>query len=177
MSKARPFTLRRLLAGGVLCACASLAQAATESIVPSKVQENYGDWLMACVQKDGKPLCSLSQNQVDSKSQRRVLGMEVLNLEAGKATGVLLLPFGLLLGKGVTLQLDDAAPGKPRPFSTCLPGGCLVPFELDEAMLKSLRKAKTLKIAATGIGGKNVQGLNISLKGFDDAYKRALSIK
>lgn len=42
--------------------------------------------------------------------------------------GTLILPFGLALAKGATLQVDDKAVGQPQTFCTCLPGGCIVPL-------------------------------------------------
>lgn len=54
--------------------------------------------------------------------------------------GVLTLPFGLALQKGVAFQVDDGEQAAPMPFSTCLPTGCLSPISLNEGLIAAMRR-------------------------------------
>jgi len=117
-----------------------LAQAATTpaagtaaSTLPggaSSLQETYDDWQVVCGQQGGVKRCAMVQQQISKENRQRVLDIELW--PAGdKLQGALMLPFGLALDQGVTLQVDDAAPGQPLHFRTCLPGGCVVPLSFD----------------------------------------------
>lgn len=159
-------------------AAAASAAAASAAAAPSpkgysQLEETYGQWKVSCGPQNGKQLCAVSQAQFDEKTKRRALAIELVNLTDSKANGAILLPFGLALGKGITLQIDDAAAGPARMFSTCLPAGCLVPLVLDGSFLTAARKGKTLKIGASTADGKPVSILSFPLDGLDTAVKRA----
>lgn len=173
--------LRALLASAFLLA--STAHAAAPAAAPatlpngaSQLEETYGQWKVSCGPQNGKQMCAVSQAQFDEKTKRRALAIELVNLTDSKANGALLLPFGLALGKGVTLQIDDGAVGPARNFSTCLPAGCLVPLALDGSFLSAVRKGKTLKVGASTVDGKPVSILNFPLDGLDTAVKRAQAL-
>src|SRR5690349_15348213 len=74
--------------------------------------------------------CGLAQQQIDNKSRHRLLAIELKPSSSG-LQGVLVLPFGLALDKGVTLKIDDGAPTAPLPFRTCLFDGCRVTLAFD----------------------------------------------
>jgi len=121
---------------------------------------------------DGSHVCVLSQQQV-TENRQRVL-TEELRIDGNGLAGVMTLPFGLALSKGVVLQADKAGPGDPIVFSTCLPAGCLVPLQLDAAMVAALRKGNTLSLLVFDRNGQPLE-LSISLAGFAAAYDRVLS--
>lgn len=140
----------------------------------SSLSETHGDWAVQCrlqAIKDEapKPLCSLSQQQQDNKGSR-VLAVE-LQPTADGATGALVLPFGLQLSKGVSLQIDEAKAGAAQPFSTCLPAGCIVPLNFGDAQLKALNSGKALNLIAEAVSGDEVK-LSVSLEGFSAALNR-----
>jgi invasion protein IalB len=85
--------------------------------------------------------------------------------------GALVLPFGLALDRGVTLQVDDAPAGPALRFRTCLPAGCVVPLSFDARLVAALRKGAALKINAAADNGKDAV-FTISLKGFPAALDR-----
>ncbi len=141
--------------------------------------ETHGDWTVSCAIRDvgGKPakLCAISQEQQDTKTRQRILRVE-LQPKGKQAEGMAILPFGLALGDGVKLQIDDGEPGVALPFSTCLPAGCLMPIGFGPEMLKSLSRAAQLKFSARPAAAADAQKtivFSASLKGFDSAYKRA----
>lgn len=133
------------------------------------VSEDFQDWRLRCTIQQGVKRCGISQQQMESKGQQRLLAVE-LQPKGDRLEGVLFLPFGLAVDKGVALKVGDAAIGTLR-FSTCLPQGCVVPLSLDAKALAALRKGTDLRIEATADGGP-AQGFTISLKGFGPALDR-----
>jgi invasion protein IalB len=161
-----------------LCACAVLPAAAPawaeDATLPggaSSLQETYQDWRIAC-QIGGKTKhCSMSQ-QLIGKKRQRVLAVELQASSDSTMTGMLVLPFGLLLDKGVTLQIDDEAALAPLRFRTCLPAGCLVPLSFDRDRVSALGKGTVLKLKATAAETNQELVLTVSLKGFAAALDR-----
>lgn len=172
-----PAGMRR--ATGALAALALATGAAVAQPAPSfpggaqSVSEAFQDWQVACTLPQGTKRCVISQQQLDSRSRQRVLSVE-LQPKGEKVEGVLFLPFGLFLEKGVALKLGEADLAALR-FSTCLPQGCVVPLSFDARALAQLRKADALRVnAATDTG--QVQPFTISLKGFGPALDRATAL-
>jgi invasion protein IalB len=125
---------------------------------------------------DGKAskVCALVQEQHVTNTGQRVLMVELRPVGQG-LEGALVLPFGLALAKGATLQVDDAAATAPLAFSTCLPVGCVVPVSFVANWVASLRKGNTLKIGVSGDGGAETP-LSVSLKGFSASIDRAIAL-
>jgi invasion protein IalB len=140
----------------------------------SSVSETYQDWQMICTQQQDGKRCSVNQQQTDSKSNQKVLAVE-LQPQGDKVEGVLMLPFGLLLEKGVALKVGDADIGPALRFRTCLPQGCVAPLSLDAKTLGALRKATTLTVNAAGANDQPM-ALSVSLKGFGQALDRAAAL-
>ena len=145
-------------------------------MAPARSQETYQDWQVACVQQEAAKRCSLLQQQAQQNGQR-VMAVELV-AQAGAATidGSLVLPFGLSLDAGVTLQIDEAAALQPLRFSTCLPAGCIVPLSFNEAMLTALRAGTALKVNAIASGTEQPVALSISLSGFSAALDRTVAL-
>lgn len=144
----------------------------------TSLREAHGDWIVSCAVQtaDNKATkaCSLSQELKDNKSGRRVLAIEARPADK-EANGTLVLPFGLALAKGATLQIDDGQVGSPLAFQTCLPAGCIIPVEFDAKTLAGLRSGAALKVKATRAGGGDIQ-FSISLKGFGGAFDRTAAL-
>ncbi|QCI66762.1 invasion associated locus B family protein [Phreatobacter stygius] len=152
---------------------AAPAAAPVASTLPggaSSLQETYQDWQVACLQQGAGKRCALSQQQADPQSRQRVLAIELTTV-ADKAEGVLVLPFGLALDKGVTLQIDDGPVGQPLRFRTCLPAGCLVPLSFDARAVATLRRGTAIKAKVTTDDGRETT-FSISLKGLAPALDR-----
>lgn len=141
---------------------------------PSALSETYNDWEVACSAAGEGRRCSLAQRQAREDGQR-VLAIELMP-QAGELKGMLVLPFGLGLAKGVSFAIDDSDAGKALPFSTCLPAGCLVPLAFAADTIEALRQGTTLKLGVfTSDTGEPVQ-LSISLKGFAAALERTAAL-
>jgi invasion protein IalB len=117
-----------------------LAQPALGQSLPGgagSLSESYQDWQVRCVSTGQGPRCAMSQMQVDPKTRKRIMTIE-LRADGGKATGALIAPFGLALARGITLKIDDKGGETSLVFSTCVPAGCVVPLDLDAGLTKSL---------------------------------------
>jgi invasion protein IalB len=151
-----------------------LAQPAQGQSLPGgagSLSESYQDWQVRCVTTGQGPRCAMSQMQVDPKTRKRILIIE-LRTDDGKAAGALIAPFGLALASGVTLKIDDRGAEKPFAFSTCLPAGCVVPLDLDAGLTKSLVSGKILTIVVTAADTRQPLSFSISLNGFAAAWAR-----
>lgn len=144
----------------------------------TSLREVHGDWVVTCaIGGEGAQAaksCSMSQEQQDGNSRQRVIAMEILPFPDGdRAT--LVLPFGLDLSAGATLQIDDGAAGEALSFRTCLPGGCIISTTVDAEMREALRGGSELKVHATADGGRETV-FSISLRGFAGALNRTAEL-
>jgi invasion protein IalB len=170
------------LAAGVQALPAQLPATAQTQIQPpgapattlpggaSSLQETFGDWQVACMVQGAEKHCATTQEQVNQQSHQRVFAVEI-GSAGEKLEGVLLMPFGLSLDRGISLQIDDQPAQPVLRFRTCLPGGCLVPLTFDAKTAALLRSGTTLKAKAVAEGGPE-QVYTISLKGFSQAIDR-----
>jgi invasion protein IalB len=164
-----------LAAAGVAAAPASAAEQPGQ--LPGGAQsvtETYQDWQMVCGQSQNAKQCAIAQQQTDSKSGQRILGVE-LRPQGDKVEGIVLLPFGVTLDKGVALRIGEAELGPALRFKTCLPGGCIAPVNLDAKALAALRKSTALTVSAYGDGDQPI-AFTVSLKGFGSALDRATAL-
>jgi invasion protein IalB len=141
----------------------------------SSLRETYEDWIVSCVQREGRHC--LLQHQQNQQNGQRILAVEVVGSADGKAaTGTLVLPFGLALDAGVSLQVDEKPSGAPLRFSTCLPAGCVVPLSFDDAFLSALRTGATLKTMVKAANTNEPLAFSIPLKGFSAAFDRVTAL-
>jgi invasion protein IalB len=141
----------------------------------NSVEEAHGDWRVACARPDGQMHCSLSQQMLDRDSHQRIVAIELTPHLAGGTEGTLVLPFGLALDQGVTLQIDDGPVSPAMRFRTCLPAGCVVVLTLDNASITNLKTGRLLVIKAVGDNTQNL-AFPMSLKGFAGAFDRTTDL-
>jgi invasion protein IalB len=135
--------------------------------------ETYGDWTVGCRAQNAAVGCVVSQVQSDPKSRRPRLSVEFATAPGGRIEGALLLPFGLALANGVAISRDDAGNPQSFPFSTCLPGGCLVPVRFDATMTEALKSGTLLHVTAIVLSTGEAVAMRVSLKGLPEALRRA----
>jgi invasion protein IalB len=140
------------------------------------LQEAHGDWRVACTLQGGQRQCSLSQQVMDKESRQRILAIELVTPVPSEAECTLVLPFGLALDKGITLQVDEAAAGPALRFRTCLPAGCVVAAAFDARGVDALRAGTTLTVKATGENAQEIS-VSVSLKGFASALDRIVALE
>ena len=135
------------------------------------LSESYQDWQVRCVSTGNGPRCAMSQMQVDPKTRKRILTIE-LRFDEGKVSGALIAPFGLALAKGVSLKVDEKGSETPLAFSTCVPAGCVVPLDLDAGMTGSLVSGEVMTVVVIANDTQQPLSFSISLKGFSPAWAR-----
>jgi invasion protein IalB len=157
------------------------AHAQSETSPPggaAPVRESIDDWTVTCavpaVSGSTGKVCVVSQEQRMKDTGQLLLAIELRQAVQG-AAATFVLPFGVALAKGATLQVDDLAASAPLPFQTCLPIGCLVPVNFDARMVASLRKGTALKVTVVSASGGEMP-LSISLKGFSRALDRSVAL-
>lgn len=136
--------------------------------------ETFSDWQVGCAVQGPVKRCAITQEQVNQQTRQRVFAIE-LTSTGDKLEGVLIMPFGLALERGATLQIDDQPTTTGAKFRTCLPGGCLVPLTFDAKTVAALRVGTLVKVKASADGGSE-QVFSISLKGFSQALDRIVAL-
>ncbi|RVA11946.1 invasion associated locus B family protein [Mesorhizobium sp. M7A.F.Ca.US.002.01.1.1] len=136
----------------------------------TSLQESYQDWNLICQTSGSTVACAVSQQQTQQNGQR-VMAVELRRNSDATLAGNLVLPFGLQLDAGATLQIDDSQPLEALRFSTCLPAGCIAPLTLDEGTVAALRAGSVLKIKVRSTDQKDVV-LSVPLKGLAPALDR-----
>lgn len=83
--------------------------------------------------------------------------------------GVIILPLGILLESGVTMQIDD---GQQLTFNVrfCEQGGCVAYLTLSDDVLAIMKKGKVAKLGFIGANGQRF-ALDMSLKGLTAGLK------
>jgi invasion protein IalB len=150
---------------------AASASPATLPNGATSLSEVYGDWTVSCSMQSSAERCAAKQEQVNQQNRQIVLALELVPV-GDKLEGIALLPFGLALESGVSLQIDELPDIAPIQFQTCLPTGCVVPLSFDTRVTASLRNGALLKAKVVVAGGGETV-LSISLKGFAQAIDRA----
>jgi len=89
----------------ILLATGPAAQAQMP-VGPSSLQETYGDWTVACLTQETIRRCAMAQRLVQ-QDERQVVAAELSLADEGMS-GLLVLPFGLALERGVALAVDGA---------------------------------------------------------------------
>ena len=179
MKRTEPMMLTKSFAGAAALAFA-LVFAAPGVAAPlpggaSSLVETFQDWTVACQSQENTTTCVMRQVQTNAQNNQNVLTLELRGVAGGKLEGVLLLPFGLALAKGVTLKIDEAAIGT-LAFSTCVPQGCVVPMGLDAAQVTKVKAGTALNIGANSLSPAQPVALKASLKGFPAALSRVLDL-
>lgn len=170
-------TMRLSAALAALLIPALAAAAEPQANLPggaSSLTETFGDWQVGCVVQGPAKRCAITQEQVNQQTRQRVFAVEVTSV-GDKLEGILLMPFGLSLERGATLQIDDQPSTTALKFRTCLPGGCLVPLSFDAKSIAALRVGTVLKVRALADGGAE-QLYTISLKGLAQALDRIITL-
>lgn len=141
----------------------------------STLQETFEDWTVNCQSQKETTICVMRQEQSNAQTKQRVLAAELRNIDGGKLSGALILPFGLDLAKGSSLKIDDKD-GPALTFSTCLPQGCIAPVTFDAKQVAALKTGTTLGVTATALSPSEAIAFKISLKGFGAAADRIVAL-
>lgn len=132
--------------------------------------QEFQDWTLRCLPEGEQRRCEMVQPVEDPESGEPVMMMVVTRQGGGNPpVAWLVLPLGVLLPPGVGVSVDGAEPQR-LAIRHCEPGGCLVPWELTEDSLASLRSGNRLEILAYDIDEQQV-AVPVSLLGFTAALE------
>jgi invasion protein IalB len=127
----------------------------------------YDGWRLACPassQKD-KP-CTISNDLVDSKTQRHVAQLAIVPTKSGTVLAVT-APFDVLLTAGVGVALGADKP-RTYPYQTCTEAGCIAEIPMDDALRTAMLRGGQGKLLFGSLDGKTV-AVVFSLHGFKRA--------
>ncbi len=121
-------------------------------------------WVKRC-EKESKR-CEIFQNISLKDSGKRLIEMAVgfSDKSSDKARAVILSPLGVLLEKGVEIQVSDLKPISV-PFKTCTDAGCAAIFEISDEMLDSMINGRKMLVIFHSASGREYK-IEMSLGGF-----------
>jgi invasion protein IalB len=166
------FFLSAVFATGSLLVTPVAGSAASLPGGAGTLLETYEDWAVACRAQSSVVGCVVRHAQ----SGEEFIAAELRNLPDGRMDGALLLPFGLALAQGVSMKIDESGALPSLVFSTCIPGGCVVPVKFDAANVTKLKSGTVLNVSATSQSSGETLPLKVSLKGLAKASSRAAEL-
>ena len=137
------------------------------------------DWMVRCGRPPGQEaeVCEMQQQQID-KEDRTVMAVAVGQVPGTSDVGLLiLLPLGILLPAGVTMQIDGGAE-IPLEVERCERQGCRIERLIEPDLLNRLKggtKATVFFEAIDPQGKRQRLGVPISLLGFTAALNEVTS--
>ena len=129
----------------------------------------FQSWTVTCTEEDGQKQCAMSQSLNLQNQAGLLLRMELKRGPEDGASGVIIVPFGLDITKGISLSVD----GGPRwnlPMRTCQNFGCVVPLTVGPEMVAEMKKSGTIQISLYTLDGGTTMDVPVSLTGFTAAF-------
>ena len=129
----------------------------------------YDRWTVTCQETlDGKPkkTCSAALRVVD-QNQQLVILWQIGRGADGKLKTMMQTPTGVLVQKGVDLQIGEAEVGK-LAYAACVPQNCEAGGALDDPQIKKILAAADMVVTIHSKDGRDVH-FKFPLAGFDKA--------
>ena len=142
-------------------------------------ERQFKDWTVRCGRhsEQGPQACEMQQQQVDQEN-RTIMTVAVGQVPGTSDLGLLvMLPLGILLPAGVTLQIDGGAE-VPLQVDRCERQGCRIEMLLEPDLLDRLKagsKATVFFEAMNPQGDRQRLGVPVSLLGFTAALNEVTS--
>jgi invasion protein IalB len=135
-------------------------------------EREFQDWVLRCGRSEqGPEVCEMQQQTTDSEG-RTIMAVAVGTVPGTPDVGLLIiLPLGILLPSGVSLQIDGGAE-VPLEVERCERQGCRIERLVEPELLNRLkggREAKVFFEAYDPEGELQRLGVPISLLGFTAA--------
>jgi invasion protein IalB len=147
---------------------AAQAPVPAQGAAPAVREQAFQDWRVRCVrfQPNQPEQCAGFVEFLTQETNQRILNFAVM-VAPGQPVPVatLTLPLGLFLPSGAQIAIDAQNP-LAAPLQTCVPEGCQVTLNLDQAILPRLQSGKQMNISFVEYGERKTITLNISLAGF-----------
>ena len=155
---------------------------APEGAAPPDVEmteRRFQDWVVRCGRPRGQEaeVCEMQQQQIDNED-RTVMAVAVGQVPGSSNVGLLiLLPLGILLPAGVTMQIDGGA-AIPLEVERCERQGCRIERLIEPDLMSRLKagtKATVFFEAFDPQGKRQRLCVPISLLGFTAALNEVTS--
>ncbi len=163
---------KRALRGGALLALAagSIIGWMAPAGAVTRTEKTFGKWIVACSESDaGQRRCSMSQAAAAPAGQKRPPLVLNLNGDKSKQTLVALVPIGVSLVEGVTLNFGSPATPTGLPYVACAPRTCIARVALDAKLLDALNK-NAKGVVNYVMANKKLVQVNVDFAAFKDAY-------
>lgn len=140
---------------------------------PAAAQNPHGNahdaWRVRCNTPTGAPAaCQIFQNIVVKESGQPILKFAIGFADDAKtAVGIFVIPLGIYLPSGLTLQVDDGQVYE-MAIEICGQKGCRVRFSFDETLMNIFKRGSAAKVTFYG-GDQKPISIPVSLKGFTAA--------
>jgi invasion protein IalB len=135
---------------------------------PAATASRFDDWLVRCqAAKQGELACALSQHVLDRRTGRSLVQLTVSAAPGGENLLGIVVPLGVSVPDGVTLQTGDAT--RRLAYTQCLPGGCIATLKLDATVIEKMKSTPEARLAVIDRRGQPVV-MPVSLKGFAPAF-------
>lgn len=169
-----------MVSGLALAAVPAVAQQAAPKAgapgpvkVALKAAPEQSDWLKVCGEDPSvkKTICYTTRDFVAENNQPVMAVAFYAVKDDAKRFVRILVPLTFLIPPGIRLSAEGATPVAAK-FQICLPQGCFVEGELNDATIGNIKKAKTLKIDMQNQIGQEVN-FEVPLEGFAKVYDSA----
>lgn len=131
-------------------------------------EQQHRDWALRC--SDAK-VCRLEQ-RVFVKGAEKAPLIHVIFQELDQPPGLVVMlrvPLGVLLSRGVQLEVDRAAP-QVFPLHHCRLEGCIALFPLTPRLRQTLESGREARVSFSVLDGRQV-GVPVSLLGLAAGLK------
>jgi invasion protein IalB len=142
-------------------------------------ERQFKDWTVRCGRQSeqGPQVCEMQQQRTD-REDRVIMAVAVGKVPGTPDLGLLvMLPLGILLPAGVTLQVDSGAE-VPLQVDRCERQGCRIEMLLEPDLLNRLKGGSQAKVFFEAVdprGERQRLGVPISLLGFTAALNEVTS--
>lgn len=150
------------------------APAAPQSIkVPLKAAPEQSDWLKVCDEDPSikKVVCYTTRDFVAENNQPVMAVAFYAVKDDSNRFARFLVPLTFMIQPGIRFSVEGSQPINAR-FQICLPQGCFVQGDLNDAAIAAIKKGKSLRIDMQNQLGQEVN-FEVPLDGFAKGYDSA----
>lgn len=149
----------------------SAEKPATQQQVPFS-QPSPSQWAVGCTNTESGLDCRAGQTVVYQQGQRRIEVSAVLRMlpDTNKPNLLLLLPLGVSLPKGVTIQFGQSQ-AKAIAFQSCNLKGCMAEYPITNAEIASLQKGANMTLSVQTAQDAPIK-FTLPAAGFAAAYAK-----
>ena len=137
----------------------------------ARVASEHGFWKIVCDTPPGAQFEQCAIYQALASDTEQNAGISIVLLRPADGNGDLLRiqgPLGVLLPKGVPLEVDETEIGTAF-YVRCLRDGCYADVNVDEKLIEVLKTGKTAIFKFFQTPEEGV-GFPVNLEGFSEAY-------